>query len=208
MEENNGQQPQAGTTNAPQVGTPPNDATPQVGDTPTLTLEQALDALKKARAEAAANRVKLNEYERAQQEAERAKLTKEEQLVAKVADLERAQTERTRSHQEQIVQYEVRLAAAKQGIVDPDAAAKLLDWSQIDYDDAGNPKNVGKLLQDLIKNKPYLASPQSGSPANPPRQNTSLTFTQSQIAQMSPEEYQRNRAAIARAMKEGRILQG
>jgi hypothetical protein len=199
------------TPQTPQVGTQQTLDAPQAGDSTqpsTLTLEQALDALKKARAEAASYRVKLNDYERQQQEAERAKLTKEEQLSAKIADYERDLAEKTRQHQERMVRYEVRLHAAKLGIIDPEAAEKLLDLSQLEYDGDGTPKNMQKLLQDLVKAKPYLAAtPSSGSAANPPR-TQSLTFTQSQIAQMSPDEYKQNKAAIWAAQREGRILPG
>lgn len=205
-EEQNGQPGAATPSETPQVGNP--EPSPQAGDPqPTLTLEQALDALRKARAEAASHRVKLNEYETKQQEAERAKLSKEEQLSAKIADLERDLTERTRQHQERTIQYEVRLHAAKLGIIDPDAAVKLMDWSALEFDQDGNPKNAQKLLKDLVAEKPYLAgTPPSGSVANPPRQNNQTTFTTAQINAMSPEEYQKNRAAIFAAQKEGRII--
>lgn len=210
--EQNGSQSQvdANTPNEPQVGTP---ETPQAGDQntqPTLTLEQALDALKKARAEAASHRVKLNEYEdKARRDAE-AQMTEAERYKSRASDLERQVSDLTRSHQERAVKYEVQLHAAKLGIIDPDAAVKLLDLSQLDYDDDGTPKNAGKLLADLIKAKPYLAgTPASGSVANPAR-NTSntTTFTESQISSMTADEYQKNRRAIMAAMKEGRILPG
>lgn len=204
-------QPQVGSetpnNNPPQVGDNA-PQTPQVGDTPSLTLEQALDALKKTRAEAAAHRTENNTLKAKMTEYERAQLTKEEQLTAKVADLEREKAELTRQHQERTIHYEVQSHAAKLGIVDPEAAVKLLDWSQLEYDDDGMPKNAQKLLQELVKAKPYLASAYSGSPANPPRSNPNQTFTNSQIARMSPEDYAKNKAEIMRAQKEGRVIQG
>lgn len=196
--------PQVGDQ-APQVGTP---ETPQVGEPQsTLTLEQALAELKKVRTEAANHRVKLNEFEeKARKEAE-AQMTEAQKATSRATDLERQLAERTQSYQERAIKYEVQLHAAKLGIIDPDAAVKLLDWSQLEYDADGSPKNAGKLLQDLVKAKPYLAgTPQSGSVANPARPNQSLTFTQAQIAQMSPDEYKKNRAAIFAAQKEGRIV--
>lgn len=47
------------------------------------------------------------------------------------------------------------LRAAK-NLVDPDAAARLIDRSAIEYDDAGKPTNIGPLLDALVKEKPYL----------------------------------------------------
>lgn len=49
------------------------------------------------------------------------------------------------------------LRAAK-NLVDPDAAARLLDRSAIEYDDDGKPTNIGPLLDALVKEKPYLKS--------------------------------------------------
>src|SRR5690349_15509887 len=94
------QQPQAGSTpQEPQAGT-------------SMTLEQLQAELSKVRHEAAAHRVENNQLKQAQQEAERAKLSKQEQLEAKIADLERAQSERDRAHQERTVKYEVQLHAS------------------------------------------------------------------------------------------------
>lgn len=206
-EENNGQ-PQVGTADpqSPQVGIPESSA-PVADPQPTLTLEQALDALRKARNEAASHRVKLNEYEeKARRDAE-AQMTEAQKYQSRAADLERQVSELTRTHQERAIKYEVQLHAAKLGIIDPDAASKLLDYSQLEYDDDGTPKNAGKLFQDLVKAKPYLAgTPQSGSVANPPRQTNQTTFTQAQISSMSPDEYRKNRAAIFAAQREGRII--
>jgi multidrug efflux pump subunit AcrA (membrane-fusion protein) len=196
------QQPQAGSTpESPQAGTSQPTLTP-------LTHEQALAELARVRHESAERRVKLTQLEQAQQEAERAKLSKQEQLQAKIADLERAQSERDRAHQERTVKYEVQLHASKLGIMHPDAAAKLLDWSQLEYAEDGSPKNAQKLLKDLVAAMPELAGPiPSGSVANPPTTNShSLTFTQAQIAAMSPEDYRKNRVAIFTAQKEGKII--
>lgn len=201
--------PQVGAPEAipqPQVGEQ-SPTSPQAGDSPnTLTLDQALDALRKARTEAASHRVKLNEYEEKARKDAEAQMTEAQRFQSRAADLERELADKTRAHQERSIQYEVQLNAAKLGIIDPDAAAKLLDYSQLEYDADGSPKNAGKLLQDLVKAKPYLAgTPPSGSVANPPRQNTSMTFTQAQIAAMSPADYQKNRDGIMAAYKEGRV---
>jgi hypothetical protein len=48
--------------------------------------------------------------------------------------------------------------AAAKGIVDPDAAVALLDRSKVKVDDAGKPTNVGELLDELVKAKPYLVA--------------------------------------------------
>ena len=219
--EANAQQPQAGNAqpnNQPQAGDPTQNtpANPQAGEAntnePTPRTPQEYEAeIARLRREAADKRVKLNEYEeKARKEAE-AQMTEAQKAQARAADMERQLAEKTRLHQEKTVSYEVKLHAAKLGIVDPDAASKLMDWSQLDYDDDGNPKNIQRLLTDLVKSKPYLAGPQSaGNTMNPATNNggTSGTFTLSQIEKMSPQEYDKNRTAIWQAKREGRILNG
>lgn len=58
---------------------------------------------------------------------------------------------------ERIENAVLRAAGAKQ-IVDPDAAARLIDTSALEYDEVGKPKNVDALLDALVKDKPYLKS--------------------------------------------------
>lgn len=171
------------TPNAPDPQ--PATGTPGTGETPATTtaqpsledalkeLESAKAALKKANAEAASHRHKANELDKLKAETEAAKLSETEKLQKQLAELQKAHDTISRQSQERIISYEVRLQAAQMGIVDPDAAAKLLDWSEIEYDDNGTPKNVNDLLKALIKAKPYLAgkaaSATSGGATNPSR---------------------------------------
>jgi hypothetical protein len=46
--------------------------------------------------------------------------------------------------------------AASKGIVDADAAYRLLDSSSLEFDDEGNPKNVSEAVTKLVEAKPYL----------------------------------------------------
>jgi len=55
----------------------------------------------------------------------------------------------------------VEVLAARAGIVDPEAAAKLLDWEALG-DDADNPKKLEAALKQLVKDKPYLAGTAPG----------------------------------------------
>jgi hypothetical protein len=134
----------------------------------------------------------------ADEKQERARQTLEQQL----ADLQKKYDDTARQSQERIVNYEVRLQAARMGIVDPDVAAKLLDWSEIEYGDNGSPTNVEDLLKGLLDAKPYLKAPQgratptSGGATNPSRSTTSSQNTAAEyvkrIAQgkLSDSEYQ------------------
>ena len=64
---------------------------------------------------------------------------------------------------ETVTRLEVERQARKLGIVDEDAAYRLLDTSAITFDDDGKPSNIEALLTDLVKAKPYLAAQQATS---------------------------------------------
>lgn len=215
-------QPQVGAAQTPNAivnNTPATDPTSQVDDgaqepTSNLTLEQALRELAKVRKEAAENRVVRKQLEAEKAEIERSKLSKEERLAAELADAEKARDSLTLTYQERMLAYETKLVAAELGLIDPEVAMKLLDTSRIEYDKDGTPKNLGKLLKELVAAKPYLAAPQQNaaprsvsSPTNPASANqTTGQFSAQQIANMSPEDYKKQRAAIFKAQREGRIL--
>jgi len=77
---------------------------------------------------------------------------------------------RDREHQETRAENErlaatvrrlrVELAARELGVVDPEAAAALLDLDSVD--DADDPRALKRALRELVKEKPYLA-PQGGN---------------------------------------------
>jgi len=165
------------------------------------------DYVKKLRAEAASYRTKLKELEAKLQEHEMAKLSETEKLQKKLAELERQQAHYERERQERTLKYETMLTASKLGIVDTEAAYKLLDLAAIEFDEDGTPKNIEKALRDLIAKRPYLASAAAGSPTNPARGQTApATFTRSQLR--DPVFFRAHRDAIMQAMREGRIQEG
>lgn len=100
---------------------------------------------------------------REREDAEKSEVQKAQE---RVLALEKEKETLLASQRTKGAQYDVAVKAAKLGIVDPDAAYKLMDQGKIEFDDAGNPTNTEVLLQDLIKNKPYLVG--SGSSAGNP----------------------------------------
>jgi small-conductance mechanosensitive channel len=189
----------------------------ETGETPETTAKQpTIDelqaridrmdaALKKANKEAKANRLEADELKRFKEQVDAEKLSAEEKqelarqnLEKQLADLQSQHANATRQSQERIINYEVRLQAAQMGIVDPDAAARLLDWAEIEYDDeSGAPTNVQALLNALISAKPYLkasparSAPSSGGATNPSRTTTTASkeISWEMIAQLTPAEY-------------------
>lgn len=148
------EQPQAGQPTSPASASEPqagqNGAAPKSSD----DYERMIAELRK---ENASHRTKLNAIEKAQQEAEEAKLSElEKERKARTA-AETALNDRTRAYQERLIRAEIKADAATLGIIDPDAVVKLLDWSEFEYDDEGVPTNTDKLIADLLKAKPYLA---------------------------------------------------
>jgi hypothetical protein len=97
---------------------------------------------------------KASEYDKQQQ----ANQSETERLQARIAELEKRDSDRETERQLDRVQTATVREAAKLGFRDPGDAYRLLDAASIDFDDAGQPTNVGKLLSGLLKDKPYLAS--------------------------------------------------
>lgn len=76
----------------------------------------------------------------------------------KIAELESLHTEQAQKQKDIATQYEVVMAATKLGIVDVDAAYKLLDKTQLSFDDkTGKFSNTEQLLKALLTEKPWLA---------------------------------------------------
>lgn len=110
--------------------------------------EAAESALKQARERAEAEKTEL-------QKAQELAAQREKQINALLASQKALST-----------QNDVIAKAAQLGIVDPDAAYRLMDGSKLLYNDDGTPSNTEDLLKELIRQKPYLVG--SGSSATNP----------------------------------------
>ena len=141
-------------------------AEPQAG-------EDKFDAeyVRKLRAEAAENRRRLRELEGKIKTKEESELSESQKVAKRLAELEKANLASSQTLKEKVTKYEVMLAAQKVGIVDPDAAYRLLDLSSLEFDDSGTPVNVEKALKALITSKPYLAGGGQTSATNPAGKN-------------------------------------
>jgi hypothetical protein len=192
-------QPQAGNNTAPE---------PQAGDgNETISLEEA----RKLRSEASNLRKRLKEFEashnelktfKEQTEASRLSDTEKQTLAQKkleqqLAEHQSQNNELLRQLQETRINNEVFKQASKLNIIDIDAASKLIDASQIEYDDAGNPTNIDALLKDLVKQRSWLVNKQpaqqtsAGGATNPSRSQSSApqALSWDVISAMTREEY-------------------
>lgn len=154
----------------PEMGNTSGGATPPTKSTPAAEeLLKEIEELKRshgnAKEELDRHRKKLTAYEKKEAEADAARKEAEE---AQLSQLERTQKQLSelqdhlQMKQDRIVRYEIERQAQKLGIIDPDAAATLLlqNRSELELDEDGSPKNAEKLLEALVKNKPYLVPKQ------------------------------------------------
>lgn len=157
---------------APVTAAPEGDATPpaetQTPDAPRTYSQDDYDrTIGRIRSE---ERAKYADYETLKEKAERydeaanAAKTAEEKLQEQLADRERELEQLRTSQREAVINSAIGQAASKLGVVDLDAATKLIDRSALEFDDSGAPQNVEQLVEGLVQDKPYLAAkPAAGS---------------------------------------------
>lgn len=138
-------------------------ATSAIGeDGDTISMDEA----RKLRREAQQLRKRLTDFEDREKVAQAAALTDAEKLQQRLAELETAHATAQKTHLERVVRYEVMLKANKLGVVDPEAAVKLLDWPALEFDEEGQPTNTEKVLKDLLKTYPFMLKPAPGATGN------------------------------------------
>ena len=143
----------------------------------------------KAVAESIAERKKRQAAEARVAEYEKAAMTEGERVKAEAAEA-RAQAENARAELRQTrVEYAVRAKAAEMGVVDPEAAFRLLDLGTFDPDDPTLlAKQVEAALADLVGRKPYLkGATNATSPANGPTR-AAKGLTADDLRRMSQDE--------------------
>src|SRR5579859_5113852 len=155
-------QPQQGTgTSDPNVPTtiqpPQTPAAPATNNTPPAPAadpaaavanpeaKKYADEAAKYRNDLKAANARLAELEAAQKAAEDAKLSKEQLLEKRLAEYQTREAQATIAAQERILRAEVRAEAIKAGI-NPQLAARIIDFAAIESDENGDPKNIGELL--------------------------------------------------------------
>lgn len=127
---------------------------PQAGDgLEHISLEEA----RKLRRENQTLRQRQKQLDEAEEAAKAAQLSEVERTKREHDKLKAEHDAYRATTQKQMVRYEVAAAAASLNIIHPDAAAKLLDESELEYDEDGKPTNARALLEKLLKNMPYLA---------------------------------------------------
>lgn len=151
-----GQGPTAGA----QGGTTGTEQAPPVtgSETPPeeFDRERALATILTQRESEKALKARLAVAERDLKDLRDKDLPDNERLTKRVADLEHQLAAREAENRTVTLRAAVTSAAARLGYNDPDDAYRMLDTAVVQYDDDGQPKGVAKLLEELLKAKPYL----------------------------------------------------
>lgn len=113
--------------------------------------KKALEAERKARRDA---EKRLAVLEAKNKERDEAELTETEKLRKELEQVKATADKREADYRNERVRTSTVRTAAKLGYADPDDAFRLIDSDSIEDDGS----NVDKLLADLLKAKPYLAS--------------------------------------------------
>lgn len=159
-----GATPAAGGATPPQ--TPPTDGTAGAGTQPATGATEPDDeplneggkrALESERKAAAKWKTEAETAQKALKTFQDAQLSESEKRDQRLAELEREKSTWDLERQDWQTRESVTHAALRLGYADPADAYSLIDRASLDFDDAGKPRNVDKLLQDLIAAKPYLA---------------------------------------------------
>lgn len=185
-------------TTTPQ-GTGETPATDNTTESSSDELKRLNDALKRANAEAKEYRIKAKELDQLKADAEASKLTETEKLQKKLADLQAQHDKAVQDRQESINSSAIQLQALQMGI-DPKLANKLIDRSELEHDDNGQPTNVDDVLKQLIKEfdlKPKSVQTAGGA-TNPSRSASTapqeLSWEVITELQKNPAEYNRRNA--------------
>ena len=151
---------------------------------------------------------KAKQAEALLQKEEEAKTKKleEDKKFEELLNLEREKVKKMSEQLSQIkVDSAIQTEAAKNGIVDPEAALKLVDRGLIKQGDNGEPIGIADAIKALVTNKPYLVdSKKVNLGGGTPPDNTTGTKIKLSEAQ-NPEYYRKHQAEVDEAFKTNNV---
>lgn len=155
MSDTNAAAPQAGADQQPQEGTPQSQA--DNAEQPQIDPAVLQRELQEARREAAKYRTEKQKLEAWKTEREQAEMTETERQKQQLTEYEKRVADMQAELRETRLRGLVETTAARLGFANPSLAPKLIADAAVEYDDAGKPTNVERLLTDLLASEPYLA---------------------------------------------------
>jgi len=173
---------------------PAADPTPVAGAAPISAPDAAPDAAKPSPELTAAQRelgrlkAELKKRDDAAKATAEAELTELQKAQKRITELEEVDAKREADRAASVLRSHIVAGAARAGFADPDDAVRLVDQGSLELDDAGNPTNLGNVLRDLLKAKPYLRS-STTLPADLGQGDRGRsTLTVEQIKAMTPDQ--------------------
>lgn len=142
-----------------------------------------------------------------QEEAEKKRLAEQGQFKELSEKNAKERDDATKRAADLELKMQILTHASKKGITDLDAAAKLIDQTNIKRNDDGTYTGLAEAVEALVKERPYLVNTNTsvGNPTNPANPGTPPgSYTMTQIG--DPAFYQKNRDDILKAQREGRIV--
>ena len=207
--DNAGQAPASGTAGQAPVNGAQQETGSAQQQSGTAAAQATFDAeyVKALRDEAAKHRTEKTAIEAELKKLRDAQLTDTERQANRLKELEAEATAFKLQRQELSLQMQIERQARKMGILDEDAAVKLLDRSMITFDDDGKPAGVEAALQQLTQQRPYMvnqaANGQNFSASNPARPQSSQTGMFCTAEQMrDPGFFNKNKDEIMRRVRE------
>jgi hypothetical protein len=201
-----------GTATVPAAGATPAQTPPAEPPAPPATGsdeplgEGGKRALERERLAARDAISRAEKAEKALKDLQDAQLSEAEKRDKRLAELETSQASWETERQGLLLQAQVERLAARLGFNDPADALGLLDRKEIEFDKNGEPRNLEKLLADLLKAKPYLGGRRMMGSADAGGLTSAAPQTSFTRAQIRDQKFfETHRAEILQAAKEGHI---
>lgn len=175
-EEPAGDQTQEVEKPAPQAGQSEPVQSAPTGETSQADLTRMMAELKEARTEAAKYRTELRSAQEKLSKFEQAQLSEQEKLQKRAEEAEQTAQALAQRLTDTLIRAEVMAQAQKHGVIDLDAAYRLIDRSSVKIGDDGSVEGVDKAVAALVKERPWLIASTTASVTNP--QKTGNTETE------------------------------
>jgi hypothetical protein len=164
-------------------------------------------ALADVRREAAKWRTEHKKAADALEAAAKQQMTEEEKRAAEVAKKERELAERETAASERLLNAAIKEAAAAAGVAPARLALmpRLIDRSEVKFDDAGEPSNVPALVKGLLEAYPEFKAAATGSGSADGGSRGKSGLTREQIEKMTPAEINSRWAEIQEFLARGAL---
>lgn len=171
--------PDATPPAAPPAASPPEPEAPDI--------KALLKDRDNARRELIQSQKELERLQKAAREREDAERSDLEKATARIRELEEAEAARERVARDAAIHVAVVSAAARLGFADPEDALRLMDAEAVELVD-GKPRDIDRLLSEILKAKPYLKAAAKPADFGQGDRGRQATLTLEQVKAMKTDE--------------------